>query len=82
MKSKKIQAVQEWPAPTNVHEACSFHGFATCYRRFIKDYSSIVSSITDCIKKGKFTWDTKQQASFDLVKDKFDSCTSFGFTKL
>src|SRR6516164_7433319 len=36
MEPKKVQAVKDWPEPTNVKEVQSFLGFANYYRRFIK----------------------------------------------
>ena len=57
MDPTKIEAILEWPAPTNVHEVCSFMGLAGYYRRFVEGFSKIASPIAELQKKNKkFIW--------------------------
>ena len=53
MDPKKVEAILDWSAPTNVNEVQSFLGFANFYRRFIKDYSRIAGLLTELTYKDK-----------------------------
>ena len=69
MMEDKIQAVKEWPAPTKVGHVRSFLGTAGYYRKFIRDFSSIASPLSDLTKEGvKFEWGARQQQAFEKLK--------------
>ena len=74
---KKVEAVSNWPRPTNVTEIRSFLGMAGYYRRFVKDFSRISASLTRLVRKQvKFEWDDTCEQSFH----KLNYCSSVSIT--
>jgi hypothetical protein len=65
----KIQSIQDWPLPKNMRHVQQFLGLANYYRRFIKNFSTIVSPLTDLTqKKNSFIWSELQNNAFNLIK--------------
>ncbi|RDY13892.1 Retrovirus-related Pol polyprotein from transposon gypsy, partial [Mucuna pruriens] len=66
-----VKAIREWPTPKNANEVRSFHGLASFYRRFVKNFSSIAAPLNELVKKDVvFKWDDVHEKAFNLLKDK------------
>jgi hypothetical protein len=70
MDESKEAAVRDWPLPTTLHEVRSFHGLMSFYHHFIKNFSTILAPITECIKAGKLSWNEATTNAFELMKVK------------
>ncbi|KAI0495627.1 hypothetical protein KFK09_021930 [Dendrobium nobile] len=65
---RKIDAIASWPTPKTFTDVRSFHGLANFYHRFIKNFSSVMAPITDCLKMKQFHWSEEQDRSFEEIK--------------
>ncbi|GJT80535.1 putative reverse transcriptase domain-containing protein [Tanacetum coccineum] len=70
----KIESIKDWTSPKSPTKIRQFLGLAGYYRRFIEEFSKIAKLMTKLTqKKVKFVWGDKQEATFQLLKQKLCS---------
>lgn len=63
--SKKVEAVEKFPTPTNQHNVRQFLGLASFFRRFVPNFSIIAKPLTYLLRKDiKWAWGPDQENSF------------------
>ncbi|GJT97264.1 putative reverse transcriptase domain-containing protein [Tanacetum coccineum] len=78
----KIESIKYWASPKTTIEIHQFLGLAGYYQRFIEGFSKIAKSMTKLTqKKVKFDWGDKQEASFQLLKEKLCSAPILALPK-
>ena len=72
MDPEKVQVIIDWTSPRDIFEVRSFHGLASLYNKFIKNFNVLLSPIVETIKKEKqpFQWTVEAEMSFQLLKKK------------
>ncbi len=70
-----MEAISSWPLPTTIKELQRFLGFSNFYRRFIANYSTITSPLTDLLKgKAKsLSWNPFATEAINTLKKAFTS---------
>ena len=67
-----MRSIKEWRSPRSVFEVISFHGLASFYRKFIRNFSGICTPMLDTVKKKhkSFSWTEEAEKNFKVLKDK------------
>nr|GFC41848.1 putative reverse transcriptase domain-containing protein [Tanacetum cinerariifolium] len=78
----KIESVKDWASPKSPTKILQFLGLAGFYRRFIEGFSKIAKPMTKLTQeKVKFEWGDKQEATFQLLKQKLCSAPILALPK-
>ena len=68
----KVQAVQDFTQPITKKDFRAFLGLCGYYRRFIPDFSTVATPLTELTRKDKpniVVWGKETQQSFQRLKD-------------
>ena len=66
---EKVEVIMTFPAPATKKELMRFLGMTGYYRKFCKNFSSVVAPLTDLLKKEKkYVWDDRCEKAFTKIK--------------
>ncbi len=70
MDNHKVKAISNWEPRKSVPALKSFLGFASYYRKFIKNFAKMVAPLTNLLKKsaGTYEWDGTCDKAFETLK--------------
>jgi hypothetical protein len=71
MDPEKVKEIKEWSSPRSIFEVRIFHGLASFYWKFIRNFSEIGSQMMDTVKKRHkyFKWIEEAERSFNILKE-------------
>lgn len=65
----KVDAITDFPVPSNIRQVRRFLGMCGWYQRYISGFAAIAAPITDLLgKRDRFSWTAAAQESFDKLK--------------
>lgn len=65
----KILKIVDWPTPKTAKRIKHFVAIGSYYRRYIKNFASIVTPMVELTNKGKrFLWNEACQEDFEILK--------------
>jgi hypothetical protein len=66
---EKLRTIDEFPIPKDLTQLRGFIALASYYRKFVKNFSSIVEPLNRLLKKNiPYVWSEDQQAAFEKLK--------------
>ena len=75
-----IAKVVDWPRPKSAKQVRQFVALGSYYRRFVKDFATMVRPMVELTKKGrKFIWNEACERSFEMVKKALISSDVMGY---
>ena len=67
---KKVETVQTWPRPTNLHEVRSFVGLCSYYRKYVSDFAGLCAPLHKLTHKhAVFKWSADCERGFRALKE-------------
>nr|GEW89651.1 retrotransposon protein, putative, Ty3-gypsy subclass [Tanacetum cinerariifolium] len=82
MDPAKIKSIKDWVYPKTPTEIRQFLGLVGYYRIFIEGFFKIAKSMTKLTQKNvKFDWGEKEEAAFQLIKQKLCSAPIWSLPK-
>jgi hypothetical protein len=72
MDPDKVEVIKIWPSQKSIFEVRIFHGLASFYKKFIRNFSGISAPMMDTVKKRhkSFHWTEEAEKSFNFLKRK------------
>ncbi len=73
MDEGKVEAIKTWPKPSTIKELQRFLGFSNFYHRFIQNYSTLTSPLTNLLrnKPKSLSWSPAAEEAFEKLKEAF-----------
>ena len=65
----KLEAVKQWPVPSNAKELFSFLGFMNYHRNHIPNFAKVSADLYELAHAKLYVWTGKHQSSFQALKD-------------
>jgi transposase InsO family protein len=67
---EKVKCIKEWPIPQGVKQLRRFLGFASYYRRFIRNFGGLTCPLTNLLKKDQqWRWSDQEGEAFKAVQN-------------